>query len=349
MGLFKLFKDSIDSVREQLQNLDEVQQRVKKKLEDVQQLAMEQKDSLKQKVEENLSMNSIKRAENNWQSQVEDDANDDEEGPRIVMGKYEDGVLEIREGITHLDCMSFSEYKHLRKIIFPASLEEIEEQTIVEQEELEELDFSRVTQLMFIPDAMIDGKTKIREFIIPECVARTGDCFLGELEGARVYVPASVRVLGSITGMQNNSLDVYLFASGLDIEGAEWDAKTLYVLPEDYVEYAQKLKECDSEARLREMPDEAYDVYHYAKPEPEPEPEAEQEPIKEVESSVTAGGLYSPYLEGLISAALQDGVLTDQKRAVILRRAEKEGEDPDEVEMILNARLSKIKKAKGIV
>lgn len=56
----------------------------------------------------------------------------------------------------------------------------------------------------------------------------------------------------------------------------------------------------------------------------------------------------SSRLELLIKSALQDGVLTEQERAVILRRAEKEGEDPDEVEMIINARLAEIQQENGI-
>ena len=59
-------------------------------------------------------------------------------------------------------------------------------------------------------------------------------------------------------------------------------------------------------------------------------------------------GLFSERLEALISSALQDGVLTDQEIAVLKKRAEKEGEDWDEVEMIINSRLAEIQKAKGI-
>ncbi len=54
-------------------------------------------------------------------------------------------------------------------------------------------------------------------------------------------------------------------------------------------------------------------------------------------------GMFSARLENLISAALQDGVLTDQEREIIRKRAEKEGEDWDEVEMIINARLEEMR------
>ena len=49
--------------------------------------------------------------------------------------------------------------------------------------------------------------------------------------------------------------------------------------------------------------------------------------------------MYNEKLEALITAALADGALTDKKKEIVLRRAVKEGEDPDEVEMVLEARF----------
>ena len=54
------------------------------------------------------------------------------------------------------------------------------------------------------------------------------------------------------------------------------------------------------------------------------------------------GGLFSARLEALIAAALQDGVLTDKEREILKRRVEKEGEDWDEVEMIIEVRLAEM-------
>ena len=53
-------------------------------------------------------------------------------------------------------------------------------------------------------------------------------------------------------------------------------------------------------------------------------------------------GGFSSRMEALISASLQDGVLTDQEKAVLKKRAEKEGEDWDEVEMIIEVRLAEM-------
>lgn len=52
--------------------------------------------------------------------------------------------------------------------------------------------------------------------------------------------------------------------------------------------------------------------------------------------------MYSDKLEELISLAIQDGELTEQWRNLIMRRAEKEGEDVDEVMLVVDSRLKKL-------
>ena len=54
----------------------------------------------------------------------------------------------------------------------------------------------------------------------------------------------------------------------------------------------------------------------------------------------------NPEIEKLIDLALADGEITDKERSVILKKAVKLGEDPDEVEMILDGRLHESKKLK---
>lgn len=55
--------------------------------------------------------------------------------------------------------------------------------------------------------------------------------------------------------------------------------------------------------------------------------------------------MYSEIIEELIDAALADGVLTDKERAVLKRRAVSEGIDPDEFDMVLDARLARMQKS----
>jgi hypothetical protein len=52
----------------------------------------------------------------------------------------------------------------------------------------------------------------------------------------------------------------------------------------------------------------------------------------------------NPEIEKLIEFALADGVVTDKEREIVRRKAEKLGEDPDEAEMILDAKLAIQKK-----
>ena len=55
--------------------------------------------------------------------------------------------------------------------------------------------------------------------------------------------------------------------------------------------------------------------------------------------------MLTPELEQLIQYALEDGVLTDKERAVLMKKAEAAGADLDEFEMILEAKLYEAKKA----
>lgn len=55
--------------------------------------------------------------------------------------------------------------------------------------------------------------------------------------------------------------------------------------------------------------------------------------------------LYDEKIESLISAALADGVLTEKEKQVLFKRAQAEGIDLDEFEMVLDARLVELEKA----
>lgn len=54
--------------------------------------------------------------------------------------------------------------------------------------------------------------------------------------------------------------------------------------------------------------------------------------------------MYSKELESIIEAALADGTLTDRERAVLHKRAMAEGVDIDELDIIIEGRLAKMKK-----
>lgn len=316
MGFFKKFLG--DAADELKKNLDESRSEFMKSIDDMKKSASRQRQDL--------------------------DSDDDE--PKIKIGDEQNGVLTLFEGITEMDDESLEGYKRLRKIVFPASLERLDSDVICDQEELEEVDFSKVKKLKAIPYDFISGEHKIRRFVIPNGVTTVGDGFLGEAEdGTEVFVPASVKSLGYITGNNDNNMVVYLYAANINIEDVEEDVKTFYVPSQSYEQYALKLKKCDSEARLREMPEEYIGFYskeEVTAPEVQPAPASVLPDSIPVTEEKTSQGVFSDRLETVIEAALQDGVLTQKEKEVILRRAEKEGEDLDEFEILFDARLAQL-------
>lgn len=308
-------------------------------------------DELKKNLEESRnefmkSFDDMKKSASGQRQDFDSDDDEDDDEPKIKIGDEQNGVLTLFEGITEMDDESLEGYKRLRKIVFPASLEHLDSDVICDQEELEEVDFSKVKKLKAIPDDFISGEHKIRRFVIPNGVTTVGDGFLGEAEdGTEVFVPASVKSLGYITGNNDNNMVVYLYAANISIEDVEEDVKTFYVPSQSYGQYALKLKKCDSEARLREMPEEYIGFYskeEVTAPEVQPAPASVLPDSIPVAEEKTSQGVFSERLEAMIEAALQDGVLTQKEKEVIFRRAEKEGEDLDEFEILFDARLAQL-------
>lgn len=54
--------------------------------------------------------------------------------------------------------------------------------------------------------------------------------------------------------------------------------------------------------------------------------------------------MFSKELEEVIDAALADGVITEKEREVLHKRAQAEGVDPDELDVVIDGRLAKTKK-----
>jgi hypothetical protein len=69
-----------------------------------------------------------------------------------------------------------------------------------------------------------------------------------------------------------------------------------------------------------------------------------KEIIKPIESQTInlEAGLYSQKLDGLIDLALSDGELTEKEKQVLFKKAEAEGIDLDEFEMVLDAKLKQL-------
>ena len=109
---------------------------------------------------------------------------------------------------------------------------------------------------------------------------------------------------------------------------------------------APQLPEQDQDIETPIVEEETEDIQEEAE-EIQEETEDIQEETEEIQEETediptiqkSPGNLFSDGLEELINSVAESDELTDKKKEIVLRRAVKEGEDPDEVEMILEARF----------
>lgn len=281
--------------------------------------------------------------------------------------------INFPEGVETIGSEVFDSCTNLRKITFPSTLKSLQS-TTYECKNIEELDLSKVHLLKEIPDNFISENCNIETLVIPVGVKIVGDEFASSKSIREVYVPYTVEEIGTLND-DEYAPDVYIYTNKLtDIESLCAYIKTLYV-PEDlYIYYAELLKEVDdTEVRLRKMPADKLDFYgtpvppltevaeedNSVPPLPELDQDTETPPVEEEETLDTQeetqdiqkeseeiptiqkspGNLFSDGLEELINCAAANDELTDKMKEIVLRRAVKEGEDPDEVEMVLEARF----------
>lgn len=280
--------------------------------------------------------------------------------------------INFPEGVETIGDEVFDGCTNLRKITFPSTLKSLES-TTYKCKNIEELDLSKVHLLEEIPDNFIGENCKIETLVIPVGVKKMGYEFASSKSIREVYVPYTVEEIGTLND-DEYAPDVYIYTNKLtDIESLCAYIKTLYV-PEDlYIYYAELLKEVDdTEVRLRKMPADKLDFYgtpvppltevaeedNSVPPLPELDQDietlpAEEEETQDIQEEVdiqeeseeiptiqkSPGNLFSDGLEELINCAAANDELTDKMKEIVLRRAVREGEDPDEVEMVLEARF----------
>lgn len=298
------------------------------------------------------------------------------ENVKIQLGTFENGVLTIDEGYTSLDDESLDGYEGIRKVVFPSTLKKLSGCVFYEKEKyLEEVDFSKVTLLKEIPDELLSGCDRINEVIIPKGVEIVGDNFAGGKRVRRVFIPNSVEKLGY--PIEDGTIsELYLYTNKItDLESLSYSVETLYVPAELYTYYAQLLQRTDSEIKLRKMPEDMLDFYGPYEPqtplplpedmsddedeeddeygeedtedvdieveedEDDNEEESQSESIAKPQIVKSPCKLFSDGLEELINSVAENDELTDKMKEIVLRRAVMEGEDPDEVEMVLEARF----------
>ena len=119
----------------------------------------------------------------------------------------------------------------------------------------------------------------------------------------------------------------------LDFYGP-YEPQTPLALPEDMSDDEEE--EDDDEYGEEDTKDVDIEV---EEEEDDNEEESQSESIAKPQIVKSPGNLFSDALEELINYVAESDELTDKKKEIVLRRAVNEGEDPDEVEMVLEARF----------
>ena len=287
--------------------------------------------------------------------------------------------INFPEGVEIIDSEVFDGCTNLRKITFPSTLKSLQSTTYkcknIEEldlskvhllEEIPEYFISENCKIetLVIPvgvkivgDGFASSKS-IREVYVPYTVEEIGT--LNDDE----YAPDVYIYTNKLTDIESlcdciKTLyvpeDLYVYYAELlkDVEDTE---VRLRKMPADKLDFygtpVPSLTEVDEEDNSApQLPEQDQDI---ETPIVEEETEDIQEETEEIQEETeeiqdeteeiptiqkSPGNLFSDGLEELINSVAESDELTDKKKEIVLRRAVKEGEDPDEVEMILEARF----------
>lgn len=287
--------------------------------------------------------------------------------------------INFPEGVEIIDSEVFDGCTNLRKITFPSTLKSlqsttykcknIEELDLSKVHLLEEIPDNFIGENCKIETLVIPVGVKIvgeefassksiREVYVPYTVEEIGtlnddeyspDVYiytnkLTDIESLcanikTLYVPEELYVYYAELLKEVDDTEVHLRkmpADKLDFYGTPVPSLT-EVDEED--NSAPQLPEQDQdietpivEEETEELEEETEDIQEETE-----ELEDETEDIPTIQKS--PGNLFSDGLEELINSVAESDELTDKKKEIVLRRAVKEGEDPDEVEMVLEARF----------
>ena len=287
--------------------------------------------------------------------------------------------INFPEGVEIIDSEVFDRCTNLRKITFPSTLKSlqsttykcknIEELDLSKVHLLKEIPDNFISENCKIETLVIPVGVKIvgdefassksiREVYVPYTVEEIGT--LNDDE----YAPDVYIYTNKLTDIESlcaniNTLyvpeDLYVYYAELlkDVEDTE---VRLRKMPADKLDFygtpIPSLTEVDEEDNSApQLPEQDQDIDTPIVEEETEEFEDETEDIQEETEDIqeeteeiptiqkSPGNLFSDGLEELINSVAESDELTDKKKEIVLRRAVKEGEDPDEVEMVLEARF----------
>lgn len=123
-----------------------------------------------------------------------------------------------------------------------------------------------------------------------------------------------------------------------ETEAFNWYKEVVLKLYELFCNNIGEKQECGVDATAEKAKAEAKKTKEEAEKETKQE-KAAAKTAKPEKEATTAKPTSSINIETLISAALADGVVTDKERAILIKKVKEAGEDVDEFEMLLDARI----------
>ena len=287
--------------------------------------------------------------------------------------------INIPEGVETIGSEVFDSCTNLRKITFPSTLKSlqsttykcknIEELDLSKVHLLEEIPDNFIGENCKIETLVIPVGVKIvgdefassksiREVYVPYTVEEIGTLNNDE------YAPDVYIYTNKLTDIESLCAyiktlyvpeDLYVYYAELlkDVDDTE---VRLRKMPADKLDFygtpvpslteveeednsAPQMPEQDQDIETPIVEEETEDIQEETE-DFEEETEDIQEETEEIPTiQKSPGNLFSDGLEELINSVAESDELTDKKKEIVLRRAVKEGEDPDEVEMILEARF----------
>ena len=287
--------------------------------------------------------------------------------------------INFPEGVETIGSEVFDSCTNLRKITFPSTLKSlqsttykcknIEELDLSKVHLLEEIPDNFISENCKIETLVIPVGVKIvgdefassksiREVYVPYTVEEIGT--LNDDE----YSPDVYIYTNKLTDIESlcDSIktlyvpeDLYVYYAELlkDVDDTE---VRLRKMPADKLDFygtpIPSLTEVDEEDNSApQLPEQDQDIETPIVEEETEEFEDETEELEDETEDIqdetediptiqkSPGNLFSDGLEELINSVAESDELTDKKKEIVLRRAVKEGEDPDEVEMVLEARF----------
>lgn len=111
--------------------------------------------------------------------------------------------------------------------------------------------------------------------------------------------------------------------------------------------YFDKLKDLANKLgeNVTSMPQQQYSQQPIAPPPPLPNAAPPAMPVMPSVPQQSSTQIYNNQLEALIEAALADGVLTEKEKQILFKKAQMQGIDLDEFEMVLEAKLFEKRKS----